>query len=256
MSAMPEQKIYEVAAALTRLRGETLSSLSFATDVKTANLSVWLRGREQVISEKRVAAIMHHLGLKAKSLRDDMIHKWTALGSIKDIKTVFEFCLSSAQKQQTLILQGDESGLASHYILQIPNGENAVYIVVALEPTPSEVPVLTPTSIKFGTLVRYKYSLQSLPTKEEELKLAVSSLCEEATYNLPKHVDGTEGLAELFEADSIDQNSAVLRDEHAEGFSKLKIELSRILNSGVSPNELASKLSTLYVRDAGLPPIS
>lgn len=246
MSATPEPKIHEVAAALTRLRGETLGRLSVATGIKTANLSVWLRGRDQVISEKRIVAIMHHLGLKGNSLRHDVIHKWVASGSIKDIKTVFEFCLSPTQKQNSLILQGDDIGLASHNIMQIRNGENTVYIVVTLEPTPSEIPVLTPTSIKFGTLVRCNHSLQSLPNKEEELKLAVSSLCEEATYNLPKPAQGTEEIAKLFEPNFTDQNSAMFRDEHAEGFSKLKIELLRILDSGISPHDLALKLSKLY----------
>lgn len=246
MSATLEPKIHEVAAALTRLRAETLSSLSLATDVRTANLSVWLRGREQVISEKRIVAVMHHLGLKGNSLRHDIIHKWTVAGSINDIQTVFEFCLSPTQKQRTLILQGDESGLASHYILQIPNGENVVYIVVALEPTPNEVPVLTPASIKFGTLVKCEHSFQNLPSNEEELKLAVAFFCEEAVFNLTKSSKGTVEIVKLFEPNFTDQTSNALLDPNEEGFSKLKTELSRILISGVSPDELALKLSKLY----------
>lgn len=245
MSTTPSPRIYEVAAALTRLRGETLSSLSVATDVRTANLSVWLRGREQVISERRVVAVMHHLGLKGNALRHDFIHKWTATGSIKDIQTVFEFCLSPTQKQQTLILQGNESGLSSHYVLRIPQGENIAYFVVALEPTPNEVPVLEPTSLKFGQFIKCEHSFRVLPSKDEELKQAVTFYCDEAIYNLTESAKGTE-IAKLFESISTDQTSTEVRDRDREDFSKLKIELSRILDSGVSPDELALKLSTLY----------
>lgn len=243
MSTTSAPKIYEVAAALTRLRGETLSSLSLATDVRTANLSVWLRGREQVISEKRVVAVMHHLGLKGNSLRHDLIHKWTAAGSIKDVQTVFEFCLSPTQKQQTLILQGTESGFSSHHILRIPQGEHAAHIILTLEPTPTEVPVLT--SLKFGQFIKCEHSFRVLPSKDEELKQAVTFYCDEAIYNLTESAKGTE-IAKLFESISTDQTSTEVRDRDREDFSKLKIELSRILDSGVSPDELALKLSTLY----------
>lgn len=245
MSTSSEPKIHEVAAALTRLRGDTLSSLSLATDVRTANLSVWLRGREQVISEKRIVAVMHHLGLKGNSLRYDVIHKWTVSGSIKDIQTVFEFCLSSTQKQQTLILQGNEIGLTSHHILRIPHGENVAYIVVTLEPTPNEVPVLTPESLKFGAFIKCEHSFRVLPSKDEELKQAVTFYCDEAIFHLTESAEGTE-IAKIFESISLDQTSTALLDPHDEDFSKLKAELSRILGSGVSPDELALKLSMLY----------
>ena len=245
MSTTPSPKIYEVAAALTRLRGETLSSLSVATDVRTANLSVWLRGREQVISERRVVAVMHHLGLKGNALRHDLIHKWTATGSIKDIQTVFEFCLSPTQKQQTLILQGTESGFSSHHILRIPQEEHAAHIILALEPTPTEVPVLEPTSLKFGQFIKCEDSFRNLPSIDEELKLAVTFYCDEAIFNLTESAKGTE-IAKIFESISTDQTSTALPDPRGEGFSKLKTELCRILDSGVSPDELALKLSTLY----------
>ena len=243
MSTSTLPKIYEVAAALTRLRGETLSSLSVATDVKTANLSVWLRGREQVISEKRVVAVMHHLGLKGNALRYDQIHKWTATGSIKDLRTVFEFCLSPTQKQQTLILQGTEDGLSSHYILRIPLGEHAAHIILALEPTPTEVPALT--SLEFGQVFKCADSFKVWPSKDEELKQAISFYCDDAILKITKSANGPE-IMKMIESVSAHQTSTVLHDPCGDDFSKLKIQLSRILDSGVSPEELALKLSTLY----------
>lgn len=243
MTIISSPKIYEVAAALTRLRGETLSSLSAATDVRTANLSVWLRGREQVISEKRVVAVMHHLGLKGNALRHDQIHKWAATGSIKDLRTVFEFCLSPTQKQQTLILQGTEDGLSSHYILRIPMGEYAAHIILALEPTPTEVPALT--SLEFGQVFKCEDSFRVLPSKDEELKQAVSFYCDDAIFKITKSANGAE-IMKMIESVSRHQTSTVLHDPCGDGFSKLKIQLSRILDSGVSPEELALKLSTLY----------
>ena len=85
-----------------------------------------------------------------------------------------------------------------------------------------------------------------MPSNEEELKLAVAFFCEEAVFNLTKSSKGTVEIAKLFEPNFTDQTSNALLDPNEEGFSKLKTELARILISGVSPDELALKLSKLY----------
>jgi len=75
---VPAPKTHELAAALVRLRGETQGAISLATQIKTTNLSVWLRqGKEQVISKGRIGELMHYLGVSSSYLRDDMLHQWT-----------------------------------------------------------------------------------------------------------------------------------------------------------------------------------
>ena len=48
MPTLQAEQLRAIAAALMRLRGDTLSSVGMATGIRPANLSVWLRGKEQV----------------------------------------------------------------------------------------------------------------------------------------------------------------------------------------------------------------
>ena len=58
-----------------QLRGETLGRIAEATGIRTANLSVWLRGKEQVISAKRLVGLLHHPGVEGGRLRTDVLHQ-------------------------------------------------------------------------------------------------------------------------------------------------------------------------------------
>ena len=86
MPTLQAEQLRAIAAALMRLRGDTLSSVGMATGIRPANLSVWLRGKEQVISAKRVATLMYHLGLEGSSLRADILHQWRDAGALDDLE--------------------------------------------------------------------------------------------------------------------------------------------------------------------------
>ena len=62
MPTLASEQLPAFAAALIRLRGETLGRIAEATGIRTANLSVWLRGKEQVISAKRLVGLWYQLG--------------------------------------------------------------------------------------------------------------------------------------------------------------------------------------------------
>jgi len=91
-------KTHELAAALVRLRGETQGAISLATQIKTTNLSVWLRqGKEQVISKGRIGELMHYLGISNSHLREDMLHRWNIGEKVKgeDLGLVFGSALET-----------------------------------------------------------------------------------------------------------------------------------------------------------------
>ena len=64
MSFPTPEQLPALTAALIRLRGDTLGRIAEATGIRAANLSVWLRGKEQVISVKRLVGLLHHLGIE------------------------------------------------------------------------------------------------------------------------------------------------------------------------------------------------
>jgi hypothetical protein len=62
--------------------------VSAATGIRSANLSVWLRGKEQVISAKRVAGLLYHLGVEGGRLRSDVLHQWHDIGALDNLQSV------------------------------------------------------------------------------------------------------------------------------------------------------------------------
>ena len=60
-----------------------------ATGIRAANLSAWLKGKPQVISAARVAALLYHLGVQGGQLRSDMVHTWSDQGEWAHLRTVF-----------------------------------------------------------------------------------------------------------------------------------------------------------------------
>jgi len=97
MPTLAPEQLPALAAALIRLRGETLGRIAEATGIRTANLSVWLRGKEQVISAKRLVGLLHHLGVEGGCLRTDVLHQWQDRGALDGSKLVLGTLLGKSQ---------------------------------------------------------------------------------------------------------------------------------------------------------------
>lgn len=106
-----------LASALIKLRGDTLSQIAAATSIRPANLSVWLRGKPQVISAQRISVLMHFLGVQGGLLRDDVLHQWSAHGTLNELKTVLNF-LPEAVRKAGRIYQAGDQGLGRLYYLR------------------------------------------------------------------------------------------------------------------------------------------
>lgn len=116
MPTLQAEQLRAIAAALMRLRGDTLSCVGMATGIRPANLSVWLRGKEQVISAKRVATLMYHLGLEGSSLRADILHQWRDAGALDDLGLVLNALVGS---EAVVLYQDAQPGLIKTRFLQI-----------------------------------------------------------------------------------------------------------------------------------------
>src|SRR5580765_2891353 len=110
-----------LAGQLMRLRGETMSGLSKATGIRMANISVWLRGRPQTISEPRVVMLLDHLGVRNGTLRSDVVHIWTEQGgSISDITAVLDTLLDDNHKARTAVYCEEHAPSDLHALLRVP----------------------------------------------------------------------------------------------------------------------------------------
>lgn len=110
------EQLPALAAALIRLRGDTLGRITKATGIRAANLSVWLRGKEQVISARRLVGLLHHLGVEGGHLRLDVLHQWQDQGALNDSKSVLT--TFAAHAQPVWLFRDNQSELTKvHFLL-------------------------------------------------------------------------------------------------------------------------------------------
>ena len=121
---MPLTPTQSLARALVNLRNLTQGTIARGTRLRKENLSVWLRGGEKVISEKRQVKIMRFLGVNGKRLRTDLLHKWEDSGNLEFLKLAME----QLGEGQSITLYQDGSGLPKCCFLQV--GESLIRLSV------------------------------------------------------------------------------------------------------------------------------
>lgn len=160
---------------LIRLRGETLGQIAEATGIRTANLSVWLRGKEQVISAKRLVGLLHHLGLKGRHLRIDVLHQWQDRGAHDDSKLVLASLLTNTQR--VWLFQDDQPGLIKTRFLLVGNA----LIRMGIEPGVNQAVDLV-EAVRVDRVITTPVALAGVPsTSQEDARSALLSLAEQAT---------------------------------------------------------------------------
>lgn len=247
MPTIPTEDIPKIATTLINLRSETLASISKATGIRTANLSVWLRGREQVISQRRVVELMHHLGMKGFELRTDMIHLWSARGNINAIKQLLGASLDESEKENILIFEDDHVELNATRVIQFDNNQGRGWVVVKLAPNIEANPILNNRVLGFGKVVRTTFPLNQLPTSLDEFKLAVATIYEDARKKLTNTDQLLKSSLEYMLNELVSKlpNANHYRYGLDAEMIGLQAELFRILSNGTTPSEVADKLSKI-----------
>lgn len=110
-------EIRALTASLIRLRGETLNSVWEATKIQPPNLSAWLNRGQQTISLDRQVSLLFHLGVIAKTLRTDILHKWSDRGCLDNLRTVLH--LLSLEEKSIDVVQCSQDSLEIEWIMQI-----------------------------------------------------------------------------------------------------------------------------------------
>ncbi len=227
-SIAPEQ-LPALAAALIRLRGETLGRIAEATGIRTANLSVWLRGKEQVISAKRLIGLLHHLGMEGGRLRTDVLHQWQDRGALDDSMLVLS--LLQANNQPMWLFQDEQPGLIKTRFLLAGD----VLIRMKIEPGVDQALDLA-TVARVDRVITTPTALAGVPI--DSMASARSSL-----LALAEQTASDVGDEELLEGlmfhltETVGSNAASPQD-----WQRLELILRQALEAGMSPGDIARLL--------------
>lgn len=229
MPSLTNEQLPALAAALIRLRGETLGRIAEATGIRTANLSVWLRGKEQVISAKRLVGLLHHLGVEGGRLRTDVLHPWHDRGALDDSKLVLGTLL--ANTQPVWLFQDEQPGLIKTRFLLAGD----VLIRMEIEPGVDQALDLA-TVVRVDRVITTPAALAGVPIDSlASAHNVLLALAEQAAADV-----GDEELLEglMFRlTETLGSNVT-----SAQGWQQLEQALRRSLEAGLAPGDIASLL--------------
>lgn len=230
MPTLQAEQLRAIAAALMHLRGDTLNSVGAATGIRSANLSVWLRGKEQVISAPRVAALLYHLGIEGQQLRADMLHRWRDFGALDDLKQVLK---ALVRAEAAVLYQDCQPGLTKTRFLQIGETLVRVELTPGIAAASDLVDLIQPRRV-----ITLPEPLSSLPidqlpaTREALLTLAEQAACEIGDDEL------LDGL--LFRLSNTDATTVATNSSARGGWQKLEQALRSAIRLGVDPTTIAA----------------
>lgn len=226
MPSLTNEQLPALAAALIRLRGETLGRIAEATGIRTANLSVWLRGKEQVISAKRLVGLLHHLGVEGGRLRTDVLHPWHDRGALDDSRLVLS--LLQANNQPVWLFQDEQPGLIKTRFLLAGD----VLIRMEIEPGVDQALDLA-TVVRVDRVITTPAALAGVPINSmASARSSLLALAEQAAADV-----GDEELLEglMFQlTQTVGSNTA-----SPQGWQQLELILRKALEAGISPGDIA-----------------
>ena len=233
MPTLQAEQLRAIAAALMRLRGDTLSSVGMATGIRPANLSVWLRGKEQVISAKRVTALMYHLGLEGSCLRADVLHQWRDFGALDDLRLVLSVLIGSVG---VVLYKDDQPGLTKTRFLQIGDVLVHIELTAGVAATKDLADMVQPHRV-----IVLMEPLAALPVEPiSATRKALLTMAEQAASDIGDD-DLLDGL--LFQLSSANSLAVAANTSAATRWQELERALSAALHAGFDPAEIAQWIS-------------
>ena len=237
MPTLANEQLPAFAAALIRLRGETLGRIAEATGIRTANLSVWLRGKEQVISAKRLVGLLHHLGMEGGRLRTDVLHQWQDRGALDDSRLVLS--LLQGNNQPVWLFQDEQPGLIKTRFLLAGD----VLIRMEIEPGVDQALDLA-TVVRVDRVITTPAALAGVPIDSLASARNVLLALAEQTASDVGDEELLEGL--MFRlTETVGSNVTSSR-----GWQQLEQALCLALKTGAQPADIA-KLVDTHFRSGG-----
>lgn len=233
MSHIGAEQLPALASALLRLRGMTLTAVFEGTGIRTANLSAWLKGKPQVISATRVAALMYHLGLQGGQLRTDVVHAWADHGDWTQLRTVFK--LVRGPTTPRCLFLDEHPGLSQTAFLRWGDA----WVRMSITQSPMGKDNLT-ALIKPDEMIVLPVALEDIPTHAiHETRSALLALAEQALREIPSGEIPPGFMQSL--RDAGDQAFA-RSGAHQLSWTLLEGTLRKAMRAGMSPAELAVRI--------------
>ena len=157
-----------LATALIEMRSESLKSVSMMTDIRVANLSVWLRGKEQVISEKRVVSLLDYLGVVAGELAVDRIHHWNLGNNLDQLNNLLGQLVTQDERNKCVVCCESNPFSQVRY-LGIWKATNWTWVRLMLQAGLTFKPNANASILGFGHEYILPLDLTSLPVDEPGL---------------------------------------------------------------------------------------
>ncbi len=231
-----EKQLPQLCSTLMRLRGDTLSSISTGTGIRVANLSVWLRGKEQVISAKRVAALLYFFGVEGESLRTDVLHSWHDSGPLNDVKAALGQLIN---KDKTIwLFQDKESGLMKTRFVMVGDA----WVKLELTPGIADAPDLA-NLVNAQRVITLPYALAGFPTQSP--KEVSEALLEVATATAAA-ADKEILLALMLKLKAMDTSALTVNTASSAGWGQLEQALQVAIGMGIDPGDIAELISEHY----------
>jgi hypothetical protein len=234
MSAFTPQQAVSLASALIHMRSETLTSISKTTGIRAPNLSVWLRGKSQVISEARIAKLLYHLGVQGTELRKDLVHSWMLRGGLENLSTVLTALVAEPQRNSTRTYIDESEGFTQQRLLLIPHSDGGhIAIRLAVEPGVGQSPNVATENLGFPKELLIPCEFSDLPDDPLELGKYLAD-CSGSKAGLSEEQE--EEIDFLFLPDFSNQSDW---SKPLSGINWLRAEIQRCIHTGVSYDELA-----------------
>lgn len=237
MSTLQPEQLPLLAAALMRLRGDTLNSLGTATGIRAANLSVWLRGKEQVISSKRISELMYYLGVEGGRLRGDVLHRWHDTGTLDDVKDALSKLIDSTAT--VWLFHDRQPGLTKTRFLRAGDAW------IRLEISPGIVDATDISQmVNAQRVLTLPTSLAGIPTSSvQAVQDALLTMAEQVAFDVDDQ-DLLEGL--MFRMREIVSSNATANISSPSGWTQLERALQFALQRDVDPAEIATLIQSAY----------
>ena len=237
MPTLAPEQLPAFAAALIRLRGETLGRIAEATGIRPSNVSFWLRVKELVSSTERLVGLLHHLGVEGGRLRTDVLHQWQDRGALDDSRLVLS--LLQGNNQPVWLFQDEQPGLIKTRFLLAGD----VLIRMEIEPGVDQALDLA-TVVRVDRVITTPAALAGVPIDSlASAHNVLLALAEQAAADV-----GDEELLEglMFRlTETVGSNVVSSR-----GWQQLEQAMCLALKTGAQPADIA-KLIDSNIRSSG-----
>lgn len=232
----------QLAVALLRLRGETLAQLSRSTNIKPANLSVWMRGAQQVISERRVVMLLNELGVQGGQLRSDIAHHWHDAGDLVDLRYVLGLLVSASDAKQSVVYQQQASGLELLFLLEVKTPGSPAMVFVKTAPSLTDRGLVTAALLSFGSDKKVDQLQGLVHATPEQIDLALHSVA-------PSYFAESDVIEPFNNGLDVFLNDAMCAPPsyaQLEGSTELQKAIDQAVQNGISMREIIEAVKQLY----------